>query len=70
MTGNKNTRAVASVPSPCVRDCCLDPSDICLGCHRTMNEILNWAASTDSQRLQILDKVKIRSQSPPYNTKF
>ncbi|MCL1045758.1 DUF1289 domain-containing protein [Shewanella electrodiphila] len=28
--------------SPCVGNCCLDQQDICLGCHRTHQEILAW----------------------------
>lgn len=28
--------------SPCVRNCCLDENDICLGCYRSLSETLNW----------------------------
>jgi predicted Fe-S protein YdhL (DUF1289 family) len=31
--------------SPCIRQCCLDDNDICIGCFRSLNEILNWAES-------------------------
>jgi len=30
------------IPSPCVRNCCLNTEDICLGCFRHINEILAW----------------------------
>ncbi len=48
-------RAVSSVPSPCVRNCCLHPqTDVCLGCHRSLEEIIAWHDASDAQRLEIL----------------
>ncbi|MFT3735478.1 MAG: DUF1289 domain-containing protein [Rhodocyclaceae bacterium] len=29
-------------PSPCIRICCLDDQDVCLGCFRTLEEITGW----------------------------
>ncbi|MCG7374371.1 DUF1289 domain-containing protein [Pseudomonas luteola] len=41
--------------SPCVRRCCLDGHDICLGCGRTLDEILAWGeASAEARRAIIL----------------
>jgi predicted Fe-S protein YdhL (DUF1289 family) len=31
--------------SPCVRNCCLDQNDVCLGCGRTLEEILQWRSA-------------------------
>lgn len=42
------------VPSPCVRNCCLNDDDICLGCGRSYQEILDWHGAEDAQRQQIL----------------
>lgn len=28
--------------SPCVRNCCLDDNKVCLGCGRSLPEILEW----------------------------
>lgn len=43
------------MPSPCVRRCCLDDHDICLGCGRTLDEILAWGeASAEARRAIIL----------------
>jgi predicted Fe-S protein YdhL (DUF1289 family) len=39
-----------TVSNPCVKNCCLDPNDICLGCFRTLNEILAWQAMSDQQK--------------------
>lgn len=39
--------------SPCVRNCCLDQDDICLGCYRHLDEIIAWHSSTNEQKLMI-----------------
>ena len=40
--------------SPCVRNCCLDDGDICLGCGRHIEEILAWHGADAAQRGAIL----------------
>ena len=49
------TEAVASPPSPCVRNCCLDDAEVCLGCGRTLDEILEWHQATAPRRHAILE---------------
>ena len=36
--------------SPCVRQCCLDDQDVCLGCGRRLDEILGWHAADPVER--------------------
>ncbi|MGH8028496.1 MAG: DUF1289 domain-containing protein [Arenimonas sp.] len=40
--------------SPCVRNCCLDDDDVCLGCGRKLDEILAWHGADTAGRDQIL----------------
>ena len=40
--------------SPCVRNCCLDDEDICLGCGRSLQEITRWSTSSDAGKQVIL----------------
>jgi len=42
------------IASPCIRICCLDDHDVCLGCFRTLDEIRNWQASDSAVRTQVL----------------
>ena len=49
-----------SVPSPCVRNCCLDDSDICLGCYRSITEITGWSGADHHQRSEILARCRQR----------
>jgi predicted Fe-S protein YdhL (DUF1289 family) len=46
--------APGSIASPCIRICCLDDKDVCLGCFRTLDEIRNWQASDDANRALVL----------------
>ncbi|ELH0845081.1 TPA: DUF1289 domain-containing protein [Vibrio cholerae] len=43
-----------SYKSPCVRHCCLDDKDICIGCGRTLDEICRWGSATNSEKQDIL----------------
>ena len=52
----------ATVASPCVRNCCLDENDICLGCHRSLTEICAWASSTEDEKREILARCKARAE--------
>ena len=50
------------VESPCVRLCTLDDEDICLGCHRHIDEICAWAGAGDGERERILERAAARSR--------
>ncbi|MGZ8185918.1 MAG: DUF1289 domain-containing protein [Methylobacter sp.] len=32
------------IASPCIRNCCLNNDDICLGCFRSLHEIINCSS--------------------------
>ena len=48
------------VPSPCVRNCCLDEDDICMGCGRHIEEILSWHQADGEEREDIIVLAKQR----------
>lgn len=45
---------MTTVESPCVRNCCLDDSDICVGCYRSLAEITRWSLVDDDAKALIL----------------
>ncbi|WP_394752967.1 DUF1289 domain-containing protein [Crenothrix sp.] len=49
-----------TVTSPCVGLCCLDNSDICVGCFRTLDEIKAWSQVDDKTRLMFIANAKHR----------
>ena len=48
------------VASPCVRRCCLNAEEVCLGCFRSLEEILQWAAADDAARAAMLANAQQR----------
>ncbi|MFV2004202.1 MAG: DUF1289 domain-containing protein [Gammaproteobacteria bacterium] len=42
------------ISSPCVRNCCLDKKDVCIGCGRTVGEIIRWGDVDDEEKQRIL----------------
>lgn len=49
------------VASPCVRNCCLDDDDVCLGCHRSVEEIMAWGSASNVERRAILQRAAQRA---------
>ncbi len=45
----------SSINSPCIRNCCLNDDDICLGCGRSLREITAWSVASDEVKMHILD---------------
>lgn len=39
--------------NPCIRNCCLDEKKVCLGCGRSLPEILEWHHADPSRQRQI-----------------
>ena len=55
---------MTQINSPCVRNCCLNELDICLGCFRSLDEIKLWGRSDTSnqQKTEILANSATRQQ--------
>jgi hypothetical protein len=53
---------VSTVPSPCIRNCCLDDAGICLGCFRSVEEIVAWGTADEVHRRRILSRAAQRKQ--------
>jgi len=43
-----------------VRNCCLDEDDICLGCFRSIDEIIQWGGATERQKQKIISLANAR----------
>lgn len=50
------------VASPCIGVCQLDAQDVCLGCYRSVTEIIEWASLNPEQKKQVLANTEIRQQ--------
>ena len=49
--------------SPCVWNCCLNDDDICLGCFRSIDEIMQWSAADNRERHVTLQNARQRKES-------
>lgn len=56
----RGRRPVDPLQSPCVRNCCLDEEDVCLGCGRTLDEIRTWSSLEEAKRREILELAEAR----------
>ena len=44
--------------SPCTKNCSLNTStNICEGCGRTLNEIVEWTRMTDDEKQLVMDRL-------------
>ncbi len=50
-----NKHLKRAVESPCIRSCCLNNEDICLGCFRSLDEITGWSYKSDVEKQTVLD---------------
>ena len=60
MTEEEDLASFGSVPSPCVRNCCLDEQSVCMGCYRSIAEICAWHEAPDSGKIEILVRCRSR----------
>jgi predicted Fe-S protein YdhL (DUF1289 family) len=61
MTGDADD-PIACARTPCVRNCCLDGDDICMGCYRSLSEILCWAQASENEKGEIWDRCHLRGK--------
>jgi uncharacterized protein len=57
-----------NIDSPCVRNCCLDDEDICMGCFRSVDEIIKWGDATELQKRKTLTLANARKAG--YRNKY
>ncbi|WAC45915.1 DUF1289 domain-containing protein [Pseudomonas sp. SL4(2022)] len=62
MSSKSSEPAGGQVLSPCRRQCCLDAQDICLGCGRTLQEILDWSRVDAPRQRAICAAAEVRLQ--------
>jgi hypothetical protein len=56
----------AEIESPCVKICLIHPeARICLGCHRTPDEIAGWSRMTPERRREIMADLPARKSLLP-----
>lgn len=49
--------------SPCINVCELDEDNICIGCGRSLDQILNWTDYTEEKRKKIIKSLNKKDKS-------
>ena len=60
--GQSNRIRWENIESPCVKICKLE-NEVCIGCGRTQDEIREWVIMTNSQREEIMERLKTNSSN-------
>lgn len=59
MNRSDPARSATPVPSPCTRICVLDAAtQVCRGCLRRIDEIVEWPAMDDERRRAVLARIE------------
>jgi predicted Fe-S protein YdhL (DUF1289 family) len=54
-------RPPAPIKTPCVKVCMVDPeSTLCLGCFRTIKEVIHWSRFSEAERDQLMAELPTR----------
>ncbi|MDA9941819.1 DUF1289 domain-containing protein [Luminiphilus sp.] len=48
------------IKSPCIEVCALDDHNVCIGCYRTADEIIDWFSASDDRKRDILEALQRR----------
>ena len=49
--------ATQPVKSPCIEACSLNHEDVCIGCYRTANGLIEWFSAPDERKREILTAI-------------
>jgi predicted Fe-S protein YdhL (DUF1289 family) len=49
--------AASPASTPCIRVCTLDRNGVCIGCRRTVDEIIRWRDMAEAERLRLMREV-------------
>jgi uncharacterized protein len=57
-----------TIDSPCIRICTLDATgELCLGCFRTLDEIVAWTQLSEAERAVVLERLPARRNAHAAN---
>ena len=53
---------VSTIEKPCIRKCCLDENDVCMGCFRTFSDMKVWHKATLKEKNKMLLEANKRKE--------
>ena len=58
----KGKKLISSVERPCIKKCCLNENDVCLGCFRTLDDMRTWHKSSKEEKIKMLSLAEVRKE--------
>ncbi|TMP44366.1 DUF1289 domain-containing protein [Pseudoalteromonas citrea] len=59
---NRSDILTPTIEQPCIRHCCLDSHERCIGCFRMLDEILSWHTYSEREKEAVLVKCRSRQK--------
>ena len=53
---------MTDIDKPCIRRCCLNKEDICLGCFRSFDDMCKWNKASIEEKQQMLTVAEQRKR--------
>jgi predicted Fe-S protein YdhL (DUF1289 family) len=53
---------MSDIHKPCIKKCCLNEEDICLGCFRSFNDMLKWNKASINEKTEMLKMAEVRKK--------
>lgn len=53
---------MSDIHKPCIRQCCLNEDEVCLGCFRTFSDMLSWHKASIQEKKAMLQKAEMRKK--------
>ena len=50
------------IDKPCIKKCCLNEEDICMGCFRRFNDMLKWNKASINEKTEMLKMAEVRKK--------
>lgn len=57
---NQSFSSNNKVENPCIGDCRLNLAEVCIGCGRSKDEKLDWIIFSESEKVEVVHKAKVR----------
>lgn len=53
---------IPTIEKPCIRQCCLNEEDVCVGCFRTFEDMRKWHKASDEEKNEMLNFAQKRRE--------
>ena len=62
LSSTSSSKGSSPVASPCIDICELDDDNICVGCYRSIEEIVDWGMLDDTEKSVIIELANTRKK--------